>query len=488
MDARLCTYSVTKLPGNIAVKSSNYRNKGGACPSMTKASRTRWGGVLTERVRASGYFRVEQIEGAWWFVDPDGGLFLSKGVNAVNFDHDRIQNTNRFPYREACQQKYGSREAWRAAAAQRVRSWGFNSLGAWSDDKVADAGAMPLAVIAIVDIAASFCSQQQGWPSGDVFDPDFAIFAQKRASDICGPHRSDAGFIGWFTDNELRWAPDWRGRDELLTVFLNEKPASSGRKAAIDMLRSRYRNFREFKSIWHVAADSWHELATMRVIEPPFIRQRLYVEGVEVDLVTTDARRARFFADCDAFAGALADRYFEVTVAAIKEADPNHLLLGCRFAYVPQQSVIEAAGRHLDVIGFNCYDYDAMPSIEAYARSGRPCLIGEFSFRSDDSGLPNTIGAGPRVASQGERARSFERYVTTALKHPALIGYHWFLHADQPAEGRFDGENSNYGIVSINDVVYDELARAMASVNEQAEDVHSLRSRIKADNGKKLER
>lgn len=239
------------------------------------------------------------------------------------------------------------------------------------------------------------------------------------------------------------------------------------------MLRHRYGSFHEFKLIWQVAADSWHELATMRVTEPPFIRQRLYVEGAEVDRLTTDARRVRFFADCDAFAGALADRYFEVTVAAIKEADPNHLVLGCRFAYVPQQSVIEAAARHLDVIGFNCYDNNPTPSIDAYARSGRPCLIGEFSFRGDDSGLPNTIGAGPRVASQGERARSFQRYVSAGLKQPTLIGYHWFLHADQPAESRFDGENSNYGVVTIDDVVYDELTRGMAGINEEAEEVHS---------------
>ena len=439
---------------------------------MTEISRTRWGGIVAERVRASGYFRVEQIDGAWWFIDPDGGLFLSKGVDAVNFDHDCIQNTTRFPYRESCQQKYGSREAWRVAAAQRLRSWGFNSLGAWSDDKVANAGSAPLAVTAIVDIAGSYCSPQRGWPSGDAFRSDFEIFARKRARDVCGPHRDDAGFIGWFTDNELRWAPDWRGHDELLTVFLNEKVESPGRNAAIKLLQNRYGSFREFNSIWQSAADSWHELATMRVTEPPFIRERLQVEGIEVDQSAKNMRRKSFFADCDAFAGALADRYFKVTVAAIKEADPNHLVLGCRFAYVPQQSVIEAAGRHLDVIGFNCYDYDPTASIEAYARSGRPCLIGEFSFRGDDSGLPNMIGAGPRVANQGERAQSYQHYVSAGLKHPTLIGYHWFLHADQPAEGRFDGENSNYGTVTIDDRVYEELTRAMTAVNARAEDIH----------------
>ena len=71
---------------------SNHRDK-----AAQSVSRTRWGGIVAEQVRASGYFRMEQIEGVWWFVDSDGGLFLSKGVDAVNFDHDCIQNTNRFP-------------------------------------------------------------------------------------------------------------------------------------------------------------------------------------------------------------------------------------------------------------------------------------------------------------------------------------------------------------------------------------------------------
>ena len=83
--------------------------------------------------------------------------------------------------------------------------------------------------------------------------------------------------------------------------------------------------------------------------------------------------------------------------------------------------------------------------IDAYAASGKPCLISEFSFRGDDAGLPNSHGAGPRVESQVERAQCFERYVTAALRKPAVVGYHWFEHADQPAEGRFDGENSNFG-------------------------------------------
>jgi agarase len=159
----------------------------------------------------------------------------------------------------------------------------------------------------------------------------------------------------------------------------------------------------------------------------------------------------------------VADRYFALTAAAIKAADPNHLVLGCRFAIPPPKPVIEAAGWHLDVISFNCYDSEPTAALDAYATVGKPCLIR----------LPNTDGAGPKVATQAERAAGFRRYVTRALHCRALVGYRWFEHADQPAEGRFDGENSNFGRVTIEDRVYDELTREMPAVNPEAEAMHS---------------
>jgi len=148
-------------------------------------------------------------------------------------------------------------------------------------------------------------------------------------------------------------------------------------------------------------------------------------------------------------------------------------VIGSRFGCQPHPNVIAAAGRYVDVVSFNCYDFDPSVSIDAYAAGGKPCLISEFSFRGDDSGLPNTSGGGPRVASQAERAQCFERYVTAALRKPAVVGYHWFEHADQPAEGRFDGENSNFGTVTIEDEVYTELTEAMTRVNAAAEQIHA---------------
>ncbi|MEO6540381.1 MAG: hypothetical protein ABIN74_05300, partial [Ferruginibacter sp.] len=41
------------------------------------------GGYKQTKARATGFFRVEQIDGKWWFIDPHGHYFLSTGSNGV---------------------------------------------------------------------------------------------------------------------------------------------------------------------------------------------------------------------------------------------------------------------------------------------------------------------------------------------------------------------------------------------------------------------
>jgi len=411
----------------------------------------------------------------FWLVDPDGGRFLSKGVNTVRFDQDHIGNNGRVPYAEACAAKYGGRHVWRAAAANRLAGWKFNTLGGWSDELVAEAGSSPLATAPIAALGASFRLHRRDQVFPDVFDQEFLAHIRESANDRCKGRRHEAGLLGTFIDNELYWSPDWRGADELLTLFLNLPSHRPGRVAAITRLQERYREFSEFNAVWRTNAASWEELGRIARIEAPFFRMP---PGGLNDALETRANlanpvRAAFAADCDAFAAVVAELYFEQCVKAIRAADPNHLVIGSRFGYQPLPNVIAAAGRYLDVISFNCYELDVASVIDAYAATGKPCLISEFSFRGDDSGLPNSHGAGPRVANQVERAQCFERYVSIALRHPAVVGYHWFEHADQPAEGRFDGENSNFGTVTIGDDVYAELTEAMTRINGAAEQIHA---------------
>jgi hypothetical protein len=428
------------------------------------------------------YFRAVQLEGRWWLLDPNGHRFISKGVTTVQFAADVIQGTSRNPYGEANKIKYGAIDVWRKASAQRLIGWGFNSLGAWSDDTLSALAVnnQHLAYAPIVDLGATFVGQKQrgeAWLHGifpDVFDPDFETIVHQRAREVCTPRAGDHWLLGWFTDNELRWGPDWRGSDELLTMFLDLPANVPGKKAAVDLMRERYGNVTKFNTVWNTKFASWDDLANATSITPPVVRKAVYQQNEETERQAneSDPKRAAFVADCETFLARLAERYFRIVSEAIKAADPNHMNFGCRFAYVPPHPVVAAAAKHVDVVSFNCYRPDPRDTMNRYAAFGKPLIIGEFSFRSEDSGLPNSRGAGPKVKTQADRAAAFKNYVTLALQNPNLVGYHWFEHCDEPKEGRFDGENSNYGVVNIQDDVYTNLTQAMTEINAQAETLH----------------
>jgi agarase len=428
------------------------------------------------------YFRAVQLEGRWWLLDPNGHRFLSKGVTTVQFAADVIQGTRRNPYGEANKTKYGAIDAWRKASAQRLIGWGFNSLGAWSDDSLSAIAVnnQHLAYAPIADLGATFVGQKQrgeAWLHGifpDVFDPDFETVVHQRAREVCTPRAGDRWLLGWFTDNELRWGPDWRGSDELLTMFLDLPATVPGKRAAVDLMRERYGDVTKFNTVWNTKFASWDDLANATSITPPVVRKAVYQQNEETERQAneSDPKRAAFVADCETFLARLAERYFRIVSEAIKAADPNHMDFGCRFAYVPPHPVVAAAAKYVDVVSFNCYRPDPRDTINRYAAFGKPLIIGEFSFRSEDSGLPNSRGAGPKVKTQADRAAAFKNYVTLALQNPNLVGYHWFEHCDEPKEGRFDGENSNYGVVNIQDDVYTNLTQAMTEINAQAEILH----------------
>ncbi len=79
-----------------------------------------------------GFFAVGQRDGCWWFIDPDGRLFVSRGINHCSFIGDGNPVTGRRPYHEAVLNRYGSEEAWAEETVRRLTRWGFNTVGAWS--------------------------------------------------------------------------------------------------------------------------------------------------------------------------------------------------------------------------------------------------------------------------------------------------------------------------------------------------------------------
>ncbi len=401
----------------------------------------RFGGWRQTRTAATGWFRTAIAEGRWWLVDPAGHRFLSVGVNNVNFRPDVIRGTDRSPYNETVKREYRHESEWAQVAVRRLRGWGFNTVGAWSAQLTWEQG-MPYTVILN---CADLVSWGEGKSFPDVFDPAFEQAVARYARRTCGPLASDPALIGYFTDNELWWGHEEGGSETLLAEFLGREHSAPGRQALGWFLERRYLNIAELNEAWGTEYGSFAEVGRM-----PQVGSRIPEEDV-VD-----------------FQELVAERYFRVTHDAIREVDEHHLMLGCRFAGDAPRAVLEAMGPHADVVSVNHYDVHPPAEMlrEIHRVTGLPVMVTEFSFRARDSGLPNTRGAGIVVDTQEERATYFERYVGELMGLPMVVGYHWFEHSDQPAEGRFDGEDSNYGVVDIRDEAYTALVEVMERVND----------------------
>ena len=73
----------------------------------------------------------------------------------------------------------------------------------------------------------------------------------------------------------------------------------------------------------------------------------------------------------------------------------------------------------------------------------------------------------PESLVRNERAAAYRNYIEQGFSRPELIGMHYFQWVDQPYYGRFDGENYNIGIVTIQNLPYHELTQAMRITNER---------------------
>lgn len=462
------------------------------------------------------FFHLARRHGVWWLISPAGHRFICKAVDSIEWFPTP---KNARAYRLAQKQpNFGRLLRWgqglpahgmlpRRRTVAQLLHWGFNTVGPFSLNLLnisvpqGQMDATPILWLGNGFIwRHKYCKK---FP--DVFSPRFKRFAYQSAKAQCAPWKNDPQIIGWYSDNELRWGADWRGKNELLTVFLNYPVTSPGHQAAVAFLRRRYRSrggIQAFDQVWNQHFKSWKSFSSAGHISQPYFLPGMAPNWPppRLSLEQTDKAnpiRAQFVADCYAFLGKVATRYFRTCRDAIRVADPNHLYLGAKDVYVPPPPVLKAESRFCDVISIDLYSLhfdrrlrqvfagnraDAGPSAQGgvirqlrLLPAGKPFIIGEFSFRARDSGLPNTNWAGPLFNTQKQRAAAMKSYVRAVLGMPNCVGYSWYEYVDEPKGGRGGpgGENSNYGLITRYGKPYTALVRAFTMINADAVSIHA---------------
>ena len=402
---------------------------------------------------SSPYFTVGWKDGKAWFFTPAQKPFLSMGINAIGDQSYRAPNADY--YHPVKNQYGGDKQAWIKTVFTRLKKWHFNTIGSWSDG---DLSGRKFPYTAMISIG-------RGNPWDDVllsvFTESFAQRLKENAQNAAAT-RDDPFLVGYFLDNEMPWWGDhgWRsdGQQTLLEKYALSGVDDANKEALKKFFQDRYdKDIEAFDQAWGLHLQSFEEMDSPVTLEVKTKKQKAAAED---------------------WAGVVAERYFSAAAGDLRQVDPHHLVLGVRFAGQAPWPVVEACARHCDVVSVNLYsktgDVDQALLDNFYAKADKPLLISEYSFsaRENQSGDPNTKGADVAVDTQKERVEHYNRYAHRLLELPYIVGLHWFEWADESPEGRFDGENSDYGLVDLHDREYGLLTRAQAKLNLIASSVH----------------
>jgi hypothetical protein len=434
-----------------------------------------YGGFAGNKAKATGFFRVEKINDAWWFVDPAGHLFYSVGTTGIGprSEFSRVKGREYIfaafppseklliPGQQGGQQgsrqsnsqgnspgsqqisRQGNTQVSQQAGQQNRQGgpvsysyYGWNLYRRFGDDwyekwmdftfrRMDDWGLNTIANWSDANLGnrhgKAYVATLRGWgiETGlmgmpDVYDPAWTKSVDEAAERQCAPKKNDPWLLGYFIGNE----PPWPHREtELVNLILKGEAT------------------------------------------PMHAELKKYLEAGD-----TPERRI-------AFVYATYEKFISTINAAIKKHDPNHLNLGLRFGGSAPDEIIRAS-KGFDVFSFNHYGYSLNPDMlkRIYDITGLPMVIGEFHFGVPERGLAPGLA---QTISQEERGVAYRYYVENAAAHPAVIGTHWFQWMDQPATGRNDGENYNIGFVDVTDRPYMELINAAKETFGRIHDIHS---------------
>jgi len=432
----------------------------------------KFGGWLKgPRLKATGHFRTEKVDGKWWLVDPEGNLFWSHGIGTITLNQStpvtdrehyftQLPDSNKFRsfystrtnspkgyykgrsarsfngYAWNMQKKYGDnwQSKFRDLAHKRLRSWGMNTIGGWSDPDVFNLRKTPYTETLSSNSRRIEGSEGQWYKFPDPFDNSL-VKAIIDGVEKIKESANDPYCIGYFVDNEMNW-----GDNQYIAKAVIQSPSDQPAKQALmNYLKKKYKTISALNSTWKTNISSWNDILENRAIPTK----------IDEDLM--------------AFSEVVANQYFSTIQQTLQQVAPAKLYLGCRFDfhYYPNEDttgawIVQIAGKYCDVVSFNRYRYAASDLIAGNV--DKPIIIGEWHMGATDRGM---LHFSLRYADdQKNRAEMYEYYIESCLKNPYIVGAHWFQYVDEPTLGRFDGENYNTGFLDVCDNPYPEMIEA----------------------------
>lgn len=478
------------------------------------------------RLDATGYFRTEKVDDKWWFVDPEGYLFFSTGIDIIRLSNSSTITGYDFDH-------------------TKLKPRSYHELVSEDDqplNRVSDS------VVSTRRLVSKVRADMFGWlPNYD--DPLGDHFGYRRSVQS-GPVKRGEVYSFYSANLERRYGTDYMNtwRKTTLKRMVDWGYTSLGNWVeqgfytnqqipyfAFADINGDFSTLRSGFDFWHPLPDPYDPVFYERaVVSAEFVANQIQGSpwcigifydneqsfgrpesdelyfGLITNTLALDAKKspakavfakilkkkydtidalnrawATQIASWEELAAGVDDRftsqaqredysdllyeygsqYFRTIRKATKSVLPNHLYLGARMAdWGRPTEIVRAAAKYTDVLSFNLYEDGVVDSHwQILHEVDRPTLMGEFSFGATDTGH---FHPGVVVAAdQKDRGRKYKAYMRSIIDNKYFVGAHMFQYMDGPITGRaYDGENYNTGIVAVTDVPYWPLVEAASTL------------------------
>jgi len=468
--------SVEDLKADAATEDDYYA-------SLNPPERDPFGGVPGSGqqlgLKKTGYFHVEQHDGRWYLVSPEGNATFHLGICGFGpgedytyikgreqvyewlpiyeseyqpaFHPDQYWSRDTFSFYIANQiRKYGQfdREANLKRMIHRVKQMGFNASGAFSGGS-ATYREVGFPYVSSLPLGQWNLGRQIEGLRG-LFDPFDQETANKMAAlfeQSVKPNANEPLLIGYFLDNEQAF--------EDIPRVIPTMTSGPCKSRLVQMLREKYPDIAAFNKAWGLQAPSFDALVG---------------QGLAV---TTQAASD----DLHEYSGIFIEAYYKLIRETFDAVDPNHMLLGNRWqpGTANNEQLCRIAGKYCDLLSLNYYTYaldlDYLKRLNTWA-GDKPWWLSEFYWTAPaECGLQG----GKEVKTQTERGLAYRNYIEQAAASGIVVGTEWFTLIDQARTGRFferyNGERANTGIFNVADRPYKDYVAEAAKANANADQI-----------------
>jgi hypothetical protein len=349
--------------------------------------------ALSQAAPAARFFRVEQRRSQWWLISPGGEPFFSIGMNHI--DSATLRYAENI---EIWRKRYGNSERrWlEEGVGANLRNWGFNCVG-WTQEVV-------VRVPSIHRHSRAWGFEQYQWLGMPYCH--LLPFGETHQWDV------ETRLPDFFSKDFEEWC-DYVARDACQRMA--DDPKLIG--------------------YFYVDCPVWVHTGLAKWRGPIFDLKRLESQTGRDEL------------------RALATRYYQVTHAAIRRYDRNHLILGDRYEVRAPLAdiVLEAAAPYVDVMSFQ---YFAGPTEIArdfhrfHELTHKPVLLA-------DAPVPNRGKIPP-----GDWGHAYTAMIRGLREIPSCIGWHVCgAYMRNRARG--------FGFLDENDRADPGVIRAVADANAE---------------------